>query len=438
MRSAERALLGFHRGAGVRASLRSTTIGVAVAIFAVGSSPAPLALLRAWALALASPGPGTAERAGAAALCLALAAAAARRATLGATGWMRSLPVSRIAARRAAAGASVVGQLAAVVALLAAMVVARTVYDAPLDAAKCATLALLVVAAGAAAVRVEVPAARVMAIVALGAAAWGTWMGAAASLAALVAWDRVAGGLAPPRRVSGRAPAVTRWETAARSPRRHRALGRLLAARLAWRAGGTRGVVDALPVALIVVAFAWLVRRNNPDLDARSAAAVGRAGAGVGVALLVALAANAMLARRAPWGWPRALPWSSADRVRIDAALLAAPALALSLGVMPFLGVGAAAAGAGAALVAGAAGAAALRRGAARQTGAAGEVALVAVPWAVLASMRPAAGWLAPALAAALLALAARRDRRDASSTRWSELRHGVAGDPAWLGGTDA
>src|SRR5207237_427048 len=58
-------------------------------------------------------------------------------------------------------------------------------------------------------------------------------------------------------------------------------------------------------------------------------------------------------------------------------------------------------------------------------------------PFAVLVALRPALALLAPLAVAGWGALAVRRDRRDPSATRWNELRHGVAGDPGWLGGTD-
>src|SRR5207253_164902 len=92
----------------------------------------------------------------------------------------------------------------------------------------------------------------------------------------------------PPRRA--RRPRVAR-----------RVRGIALAARLAWRAGGTRAVLDALPAAALPIAFAFFIRRNNPGLSAATAAMVARLGAGLGAAALVALAANGLLARRTPW-----------------------------------------------------------------------------------------------------------------------------------------
>ena len=76
--------------------------------------------------------------------------------------------------------------------------------------------------------------------------------------------------------------------------------------------------------------------------------------------------------------------------------------------------------------------AAALRAGAERHTGAAGETAVLAITAAVVAGIWPR---LAPLVAVATplaVAVGARRERMGAAA-RWSELRHGTAGDPAWI-----
>ena len=372
--SAERALLAFHWRAGTRAALRATTIGVALVLFAVGMAPEPLPLIVDTTRAVVGPARGDQPQLLVAVLCLALAGASARRVALGATEWMRSLPAGGVAARRATAAAAALGQLAAVLALLAAVALAPTVFHVPLVWAKVATLPLLVASAGAAAVRVERAPARALAAAALLLAVWGTWDGAAAGGLALVAWDRWAGGLAERRRPRWRRIAAPDVVTPVRGRRRsaaaQRRRGLALAARLAWRAGGTRAALDALPAAALPVAFAFFIRRNNGDLAPATAATVARLGAGLGAAALVALLANGLLARRTPWSWPRALPWRAADRVVVDVALLAAPAAVLSAVAGVALGAGAALAGALAALVSAGArggGAAAGRRAADRR-----------------------------------------------------------------------
>jgi hypothetical protein len=452
--TAGRALALFHAGAGARAALRAGTIGVAVVVFAAGSAPDPAYLLMTVVLAAVGPpdaaawagGPGVRVALGAGAV--GLAALGARRVALGAHAWPASLPVGRAAARRAAWAGAALATLPAALFALAAVALTPTLYGRPLDAARVAALPLLFAAAGAVALRAERSWARALAWLALAGAGIGTWGAALAGVAALASWDRLAGGLARPRpthtnplrRVRRAAFGGRARESGARSTgaRGTAALASALAtvAAWAWRAGGWRAALDAVALAAVPISFCAFVRVNNPDLAPATAAWVGRLGAGLGVALAVAAAAERLLARRAPWAWARALPWSAAHRVGADAAALGLPAFALvgAAALLVLGGAGAALAAVSTALVSAPAAAGALRAGAGRQTGAAGEVVLVGAAWAAAAAARPGlAAAAAPALALALGALAVRRERRAAGAVRWDELRHDPAGDALWL-----
>jgi hypothetical protein len=117
---------------------------------------------------------------------------------------------------------------------------------------------------------------------------------------------------------------------------------------------------------------------------------------------------------------------------------VAVDAVALALWTLPVVAAAATlgwrgvVAAAAVAPVAAAVGAAALRAGAGRHTGAAGEVVVAVIPYAVAAGIWPSVAAAALVLAPLALAVGARRERRGAAA-RWTELRHGVAGDPAWI-----
>jgi hypothetical protein len=433
-----RALAGFHAGAGARAALRSGTIGVALVLFAFGSSPTPAYTLMQVVLGIVGrPAAGPGARMALAAAVVALAALGAGRVTLGARGWPASLPVPRATARRAAWAAAGVAALPAVGFAVAAVALAPTLYDAALDPARVAGLPLPRHGGRRRRSPRRAPAARVLGGLALAGAVWGTWSTVLVGHAALVGWDRLAGGLAAPAHRRRAAPRIGRRASAgsaAGGALRTRLVAYAVVARWTWRALGWRAGGNALLAAALPIGFCALVRANNPDLAATSAAQVARLGAGLGVALAVGTLAGRLLAGRAPWAWARALPWSAAGRVAGDAAALGIPVLAVVGGVGVVL-LGAVTVGATVAttLVAAVAASGALRAGAGRQTGAAGEAVVVGVAWAVAVALWPLVAAAAPLVAAALGALAVRRERRSPGAVRWNELRHDPAGDALWL-----
>jgi len=439
MRTPSLVVAAYHLRGGSRAALRASAVGVAAVIVVVGSAPEPARTVRSIVRGAVGPGVGlTGARLVLAAAALVLAATAARRVTLGLVSWMRSLPLSARDARRGAWLACTFTTLPLAIFLLAAVVLAPTLYESALSPARVLTLPLLLLAAGAASLRVA-PAARGLALAALAAFAHGGWIAGAVGLLALGGWDRLAGELLPGRLV---VPHRRARRTGATSTSRPRQGAHALALRWIARLLRPRDLVDLLLVPALPVAFAALVRANNPELGIGGRSLAARIGCAVALAIAAAMLAAPLLARRPPWPWLRTLPWSSRERVLLDLAAVALPLLALCVPVLllsaldgtahpALLATALATAACAAASVA-----AALRVGAHRQTGAVGETLVVALPLGILLALLPALAWAAPAIVALLVLLGARRERRSADVTRWNELRHGIEGDQGWMGRT--
>ncbi len=411
-----RALLAFHRGAGLRVALRASIVVVCSLVFVFGSAPEILYTLYRFVLGVASAAAGPDALRGLALVGLGLAVPAAARVRLGTAGWLRTLPASGDDHRRGTWAALALAQLPVLVAGALCAVLTVAVYRAPLAPAKLAGLPLAVAATSAA----LVPSARGWAArpLALGAAflaTLGTGWGVAGAVLGLLLADRAAGPIRPERRRARRRlplPVPTELLVVGRA--------------LGWRA-----VADGALAVLLPLAGAWFFRANNP-LPPQTAALAARVGGAVAAAFLAAALAGALLRRRNPWPWARSLPWSGARRVAADAAALAlagAPLLAvvgwMDPAAVPTTGL---ALGVSACVAAGA-----LRGDPERKTGAAGETLRVAVPAGVGLAFFPAAWPLGAALAAAALRLGGRRERGQRVS-RWTELHHGSAGDSAWQG----
>lgn len=148
------------------------------------------------------------------------------------------------------------------------------------------------------------------------------------------------------------------------------------------------------------------------------------------LASLAAGLASGIVRARPTWAWIRSLPWSARQRVTGDTLLLGAALVVAgaclapldwrsTLTVLPLA----------APLAAGAA--AAIRIGARRQTSAGGEVVILAVIAGAPVALWPWTAVLGVSIAPALFAVAVRRERR-LVVTRWEELHHDAAGDPAW------
>lgn len=345
-----------------------------------------------------------------AAVFLGAATEAAPRVCRGLGGWMRHLPVSGLAHRRAAGLAIAVAQAPLLLGFLVLACYASLSPAALLaDAGKLAVTAL---AAALCATPVErrwiaLPLALAAAVLA-GSAGWGT-LGLAAVL--LIAADLLAGPLGR----SG-APAV---HLSRRSD------GRLIELRIAWRALGS-SLFGALALGLLPVGAAFAFTAHN-ELAPEHVRLAARLGAGLAATLVLAQLSEALAVRRPAWPWSRSLPWSAARRVLADALLLGLHALPLALvavrispaalavlAILPLLAVRSAGA---------------VRRAPERRTGAAGEILLEGCLLSALVALLPWTSLLALAAVPWALRAAAERDRRQKVS-RWLELHHLAAGDP--------
>jgi hypothetical protein len=390
-------------------------------VFALALDMNVLDGIRIRTIQLVSHGLGWGARAELAGLSLALAAMAMPRITLGATGWMRSLPVSRADARRGAMLALASVQVFTMTVGFLAMLLALFAYHVRLDPAKIATLPLIYLAAASTVLTVESKIGRMLSLAALIFALPGTWISGTASLVALAASDRVSGGIVPWRRTRGR--------RGARISLSGGAVGEWM--RFTLRTLPLANVAGSLVLPTLCAGLSALIVLHNPDIDAATATRSIRIGGMLAlIALAGGLAAN-IVGARPSWPWARSLPWSSRHRVTGDAILIGAAsvlipiffasidlrsALQLALTV-PAVAITAASA---------------IRAGAHRQTSAAGEIATIGVLIGVSITFWPWSALLTTAVTPLLFARAERRERR-LLVTRFEELHHDAAGDPAWM-----
>lgn len=407
------ALLRFDLRVGVRLALQALAPAVAAAIGAA------IILFEGFPLAavamLFGEEPSAGARTGLVALLLAVAAAAAPRVCHGRTGWMRHLPVSGRAQRRAAQAALTLAQVPVLAGLsLAALAVtpgrARLLVD---------VLGLTLGAAAASLAVMPVERRRLVAPLAAVASALCLASGATLPLGAatLLVADGAAGALdsrsgAARRRASGPGSGPLRFGF-----------------RVARRALGAR-LVSAFLVALLPLAAAALFLTNN-ELGPQQRGLALRLAGGTAVVVLLARLAGLLAVRRPTWPWVRSLPWSSARRARADAVILGAhalPLVALTAAVAP----GAAAPLLGALPLIAALAAASTRRAPERRTGAAGEVLTAGLLVAGGVALQPLLA--AAALLATPWALAGAAEReRGLVVSRWLERHHLAVGDPqAW------
>jgi hypothetical protein len=345
-----------------------------------------------------------------AALCLGAAEMAGPRIFRGLGGWLRHLPASGLAHRRAAGLAIAMAQMPLLLLLLvlaafsslAPAVLARRFLQlcvTALAAALCVTPARRRWVAG--------PVALLAAVIA-GAGGWGMLtLGAAL----LVVADLAAGSLAhtgPPSAHLSR-----------------RSLGGWIEARIAWRALGW-SLPGAFLTALLPVLSAWAFVAHN-ELAPQYVRLAARLGGGVAAVLLLASMSESLAVRRPAWPWSRSLPWTAERRVEADAlflglhilplVLLAAAIHPAALAVLPLLPLFALRA------------AGALRRAPERRTGASGEILSEGLLLAALVALLPWTSVLALAGIPFALRAAAERERKQKVS-RWLELHHLAAGDP--------
>lgn len=341
------------------------------------------------------------------------ASMAAPRICRGLDGWMRHLPVSGLAHRRAAVLAVAVAQ-SPLLLLLAFLSLAGTKQA---EAFLVDLLGLAVT--GLAAAVLAVPAKRrlargVLALASAVVAGSGGWIELALGAVLLAAADGVAGPLgrtriaSPPRKAE---PGLVPFQ-----------------ARIAWRALGWR-IADSYALGLLPVLAAFAFVTNNELAPAHERLGT-LLGSGTGVVLLFAQLAEMLAVRRPAWPWSRSLPWSAAERVAFDALFLglhALPLLGLAAWVLPARLPLLAVVASVPLLALRAAGA--MRRAPERRAGASGEVLAEGMLLAALVALVPWTSVLALAAAPFALRAAAERERRQKVS-RWLELHHLAVGDP--------
>ncbi len=401
-------VLRFHLAVGARLAMR-----VLVPLVAAGFGAGMLLgndFLGSLARSLFGAGSGGGSAIVIAALCLGAAELAGPRICRGLNGWLRHLPASGLAHRRAATLAIAFSQvpllmlllvLAAFSSLVPAVLIRRTLQLAvtALAAALCVTPARRR--------WIAAPVALAAAVVA-GAGDW--WM-LALGAALVAAADWTAGDLA----TTG-------------APRVHlpsRSSGGWIEARIAWRALGW-SLPGTFVTAVLPVLAAWAFVAHN-ELAPQYVRLAARLGGGVGAVLLLSSLSESLAVRRPAWPWSRSLPWTARQRVATDALFLGLHALPLillavaihpaaleALPILPLLALRAAGA---------------LRRAPERRTGAAGEILGEGLLLAALVALLPWAGLGALALVPFALRAAAERERAQKVS-RWLELHHLAAGDP--------
>lgn len=409
------ALLRFHLATGARIALRASVPLAAVFVVAVGLSEEPELALRRLAARVAADPPDAALALGLLALAVGLAGWASPRVTLGLGGWIRHLPASSAAHRRAA-GVAVGLVLAPLLTLVAGLMIAGWIQGAHVQVAKLAGLPLLGLGAAYCALpnrrRVLVAACALAA--AIGGLA-GSWVLVLAGVVALALADALAAGsIVHSRHDPG-------W----------RARGGPLLWTISRRAIGLKALLGALPSFVILGACALFLRNN--ELTREQAALGARLGGGVAVTVMLAGLADFLALRRPVWPWARTLPWTSARRVALDAAFLALATLPIFL-LLAGLDAGAAVCVLGALPLLALRAASAMRREGKFATAASGAILVEGMLLSAWLAFLP---WLAVLYALAslpALRLAARRERT-LQVGRFRALHHSAAGDPlSWEG----
>jgi hypothetical protein len=423
------ALLRFHVSVGARLAMRALVPAIVGAV--AGGVLLGNDFLVTLAHSLFGPESSGGSWAMIALVAMGAASMAAPRICRGLDGWLRHLPVSGLAHRRAAVLAVAVSQsplllLLAVLSLYGTKETEAFLVDA---------LGLGVT--GLAAAVLAVPAKRRLARGVLAAASAvmagsGGWTELGIGILLLGTADGVAGTLGRAKPISGGGALSRRWGGRRGEGRGEgsRAGAPLLTfqTRIAWRALGWRIAGGyALGLLPVLAAFAFVTNNELAPAHQRLGTLLGSA---TSVVLLFAQLAEMLAVRRPAWPWSRSLPWSAAGRVSFDALFLglhALPLLGLAVWVLPsrlpllavvvivpFLALRAAGA---------------MRRAPERRAGASGEVLAEGMLLAALVSLLLWTSLLALAGVPFALRAAAERERRQKVS-RWLELHHLAVGDP--------
>ncbi|HET9227878.1 MAG TPA: hypothetical protein VFR31_14485 [Thermoanaerobaculia bacterium] len=402
------ALLRFHLQVGARLALR--VMAPVLAVVVGGMMLLGTDFINSFGMLLFGGGSGLII----AFACLGVAWVSAPRVCRGLDGWMRHLPVSGLAHRRAAmfAIAAAQGSLLLLLLFFAAAAAKKGADPWP----GLAGLAIALPAAALAAMQVR-PLARPLALIAAFLPFSGGWLPVGFGAALLIVAEALAG---PLRKT---APSITL---------RRKGTGRWLEARIAWRAlGGS--LLGAFLTGLLPLGAAVLFIRNNElaPVHVRLGALLG---GGTAVVLLLAGMAESLAVRRPAWPWSRSLPWSAGRRVLFDSLFLGAHALPLVL-LTAWIEPVAALAVLGQIPLLASRATGAVRRAPERRTGASGEILIEGMLLAATVALLPWVSLLAVLGTPFAQRAAAERERRQKVS-RWQEIHHLAVGDPqSWSSG---
>jgi hypothetical protein len=346
--------------------------------------------------------------------CLGVASISAPRICRGLDGWMRHLPVSGLAHRRAAMIAIAAAQASLLLLLLFFAAAAAKNGTDPVPSLVGLLIALPAAALAAMPVRFL---ARTLALIAAFLPFSGGWLPVGLGALLLIVSDAVAG---PLRKT---APGISFAR---------RGTGRWLEARIAWRALGV-SIMGAYLTSLLPLGAAMLFVRNNElaPVHVRLGALLG---GGTAVVLLLAGLGESLAVRRPAWPWSRSLPWTAKRRVLFDTLFLGAhafPLVLLTARIEPLAAIAVllmipllAARTAGA-----------VRRAPERRTGASGEILIEGMLLAAAVALLPWVSLLALLVTPFAVKAAAERERQQKVS-RWQEIHHLAVGDPqSWSAG---
>ncbi len=315
-------LLRFHLGAGARLAMRTLAPIPAGLVAVAVLSGSPMAVLSGVGRIFFPPELSLTASAATMMLCLALASWAGPRVTLGVAGWLRHLPASGTAQRRAACAAMAISQGPILIIVAGSGLFIATTDLTAAVVARLIALPVIAWAASLAVMRVgNRPLVSTLALSGAFLAGVGSWWPLLAA-AALVTWaDAIAGDPVPRRDRAPRTRSL-RWV----------ATGPLMSIVISIRALGWRWLPALVWPGLCLLVNSLFARNNQ--LSPWQAACSARLWGAIAMVLFLGVLSDRLLYRRPPWQWARSLPWSAATRVLLDAALLCT-------GTLPVLAVAA-------------------------------------------------------------------------------------------------
>lgn len=405
-----KALLLFHFRAGIRLAMQSFTPVFSAALAIIMLNIDPSLAVKGIALDIFSDRRSSnTTLSGVSVLAFLFAFSAAGRLAHGANAWVRHLPFTDRANRRALAAALIAVQLPLIIAIGLLGFVAHFSGALVFRPVLLRLVLVLLAAALTATPVIRHWASASLSLVAAGVALYGALSLLIPAASLLVVADAVGGRM-----------------RAVKPPRMWKPATTMFNCRVAWRALGWR-LIFAYLVSLVPLGIALLFTANNEPPPALSSGAA-RLGGCVAVLLFLAGFAAQLAVRRPVWPWARSLPWSVARRVLSDGLFMASLAIPLMLltalldaraalavlAVAPFLALRAAAY---------------MRRVADRRSGVGGFI-VEGVITGALVCLLPWTAWVFLAAAPPALRAAIDAECLRQKATRWSERHHAAAGDP--------